>query len=188
MEITIFRRNQLYIWYYDCGGQTCRQRHLHQTAKSITWVLCCSFAHVVLHSCSANVSHEREVNNDKTHWVGVAAQKVLCCLTLCPRRAEKFETLDAKQVSGVAQHVVYGIDNPVSIPAKGSAVVPIASLPILGDRVLVYDPKVGRFFLCLLNELDRWMMYVPSVPFICITTQKRCWLQGWCRFMREAAL
>lgn len=58
------------------------------------------------------------------------------------KKAEKFETLDAKQVSGVAQHVVYGIDNPVSIPAKGSAVVPIASLPILGDRVLVYDPKM----------------------------------------------
>uniref|UniRef100_A0A6B2L179 Ubiquitin-like domain-containing protein n=1 Tax=Arcella intermedia TaxID=1963864 RepID=A0A6B2L179_9EUKA len=60
------------------------------------------------------------------------------------KKEETFESLDSAMVSGLAEHVVYEIPRPVTIRALESAMVQIASLPLRGDRVLVYDYKVSE--------------------------------------------
>jgi ubiquitin len=52
-----------------------------------------------------------------------------------------FESLTAMQMSGLAEHVVYDVAEPVSIRAKESAIVPITTRRLPADRVLQYDPK-----------------------------------------------
>jgi len=58
--------------------------------------------------------------------------------------SDNFESLDAMQMSGLAEHVIYEIPTRVSIRAKESAIVPIASFHLKGDKVLVYDVKVNE--------------------------------------------
>lgn len=52
-----------------------------------------------------------------------------------------FEELSSIAMSGLSEHVVYEIALPVTVRMQESAVVPVASLELSGDRVLVYDPK-----------------------------------------------
>jgi len=54
---------------------------------------------------------------------------------------EMFEELSSIAMSGLSEHVVYEIALPVTVRMQESAVVPVASLELSGDRVLVYDPK-----------------------------------------------
>jgi len=54
---------------------------------------------------------------------------------------EMFEELSSLAMSGLSEHVVYEISLPISVRMQESAVVPVASLVMAGDRVLVYDPK-----------------------------------------------
>nr|AAQ16627.1 ubiquitin-like protein Ublp94.4 [Acanthamoeba castellanii] len=57
---------------------------------------------------------------------------------------EEFESLDAAQMSGLAKHVIYDISVPVTIRAKESCLVPIASSAVEGDLVLVYDSRINE--------------------------------------------
>jgi ubiquitin len=54
---------------------------------------------------------------------------------------DKFESLTAVQMSGLAEHVVYDVAEPVWIRARESAIVPITTRRLPADRVLQYDPK-----------------------------------------------
>jgi len=56
---------------------------------------------------------------------------------------DQFESLDASQMSGLAEHVVYNLTVPTTIPAKESALVTVAKKTMRGDPVLYYDPKVN---------------------------------------------
>jgi len=57
---------------------------------------------------------------------------------------ENFESLDALQCAGLTEHVVYRLQEPVSIQSRESAVVTIASRRLKASRVLVYDFKVNE--------------------------------------------
>jgi ubiquitin len=54
---------------------------------------------------------------------------------------ENFESLDSLAIKGLAEHVLYEVQDKVTIRAKETAIVPVASRGIRGERVLVYDPK-----------------------------------------------
>jgi hypothetical protein len=56
---------------------------------------------------------------------------------------DQFESLDASQMSGLAEHVVYNLTVPTTIPAKESALVTVAKKTMRGDPVLYYDPKIN---------------------------------------------
>ena len=57
---------------------------------------------------------------------------------------DDFESLDASVLRGLGEHICYNVAKPVSIAAGTSAVVDIAKLTILGDRVLVYNAKENQ--------------------------------------------
>jgi len=44
-------------------------------------------------------------------------------------------------MKGLAEHVLYKLEQKVTIHSKQTAIVPVAARSIRGDRVLVYDPK-----------------------------------------------
>lgn len=46
-------------------------------------------------------------------------------------------------MSGLAEHVVYNLTVPTTIPAKESALITVAKKVMRGDPVLYYDPKVN---------------------------------------------
>jgi len=52
-----------------------------------------------------------------------------------------FETLDAMQLAGLSEHVVYSLKEAVTVAAGHSASVPIGCYDLGGKKVLVYDPK-----------------------------------------------
>lgn len=54
-----------------------------------------------------------------------------------------FESLDSLATKGLAEHVLYEVEGKVTIHTKETAIVPVSSKAIRGDRVLVYDPKVS---------------------------------------------
>jgi ubiquitin len=54
---------------------------------------------------------------------------------------EQFESLDALATKGLAEHVLYEVQDRVTIRSKETAVVPVSARKVTGDRVLVYDPK-----------------------------------------------
>jgi len=56
----------------------------------------------------------------------------------------EFESIDAAQMSGLSEHVIYDIPTKISILAKESAMVQIASFPLKGSKVLLYDPKTNE--------------------------------------------
>ncbi len=56
---------------------------------------------------------------------------------------DQFESIDASQMSGLAEHVVYNLTVPTTIPAKESALVTVAKKTMRGDPVLYYDPKIN---------------------------------------------
>jgi len=72
--------------------------------------------------------------------------------------SDSFESIDAAQVSGLSEHVVYEIPTKISILAKESAMVQIASFPLTGSKVLLYDPKTNELnaskAIHLLNTSD----------------------------------
>jgi vacuolar-type H+-ATPase subunit I/STV1 len=47
-------------------------------------------------------------------------------------------------MSGLSEHVIYEIPTKLSILAKESAMVQIASFPLKGSKVLLYDPKTNE--------------------------------------------
>jgi len=53
----------------------------------------------------------------------------------------EYESLDAMQLSGLSEHVLYSVPMAVSIPAGQSACVPVSSWKVAAELVLVYDPK-----------------------------------------------
>jgi len=52
-----------------------------------------------------------------------------------------FESLNAMQLSGLSENVLYDVQSTVSIPAGEAACVPVAAFELQGECVLVYDPK-----------------------------------------------
>ena len=56
-----------------------------------------------------------------------------------------FESIDASQMAGIGELVVYKIQVPVSLKKKESALVPIlTNQPCQGETILLYDPKVSE--------------------------------------------
>jgi len=55
--------------------------------------------------------------------------------------SDAWESLDTLATKGLAQHVLYEVRDKVSIHSGQTAIVPVSSDAIKGDRVLVYDPK-----------------------------------------------
>jgi ubiquitin len=54
---------------------------------------------------------------------------------------DNFESLDSLAIKGLAEHVLYEVPEKVTIHSKETAIVPVASRGIRGERVLVFDPK-----------------------------------------------
>jgi len=54
---------------------------------------------------------------------------------------EKFESLNAVAMSGLSEHIIYRVSQPVSVAAGQTAAIPIQTLRLRGERVLVFDPK-----------------------------------------------
>eukprot|EP00442_Polarella_glacialis_P018204 CAMPEP_0115079318 /NCGR_PEP_ID=MMETSP0227-20121206/18041_1 /TAXON_ID=89957 /ORGANISM="Polarella glacialis, Strain CCMP 1383" /LENGTH=844 /DNA_ID=CAMNT_0002466807 /DNA_START=84 /DNA_END=2618 /DNA_ORIENTATION=- len=52
-----------------------------------------------------------------------------------------FESLDSLATKGLAEHVIYEVQNKVTIRSKETAIVPVLANSVKGERVLVYDPK-----------------------------------------------
>ena len=75
-----------------------------------------------------------------------------------------FESLDASQMKGLGEHVVYDIDAAVTVKAKESAVVSIVKKTFAGTRVLVYDRKENEVNavrnIHLMNDSD--MVLAPG--------------------------
>jgi ubiquitin len=59
-------------------------------------------------------------------------------------KSDGFEVVDAKQMGGIADFVVYEVRVPVSIEANTSAMLPVGNWTIQADCVLVYDPKYNE--------------------------------------------
>jgi len=57
---------------------------------------------------------------------------------------ERFESLDSLATKGLAEHVLYEVEGKVSIRSMETAMVPVMSHSIRGERVLVYDPKASE--------------------------------------------
>eukprot|EP01105_Mastigella_eilhardi_P026342 TRINITY_DN754_c0_g2_i1.p1 TRINITY_DN754_c0_g2~~TRINITY_DN754_c0_g2_i1.p1 ORF type:complete len:846 (-),score=269.92 TRINITY_DN754_c0_g2_i1:119-2611(-) len=81
---------------------------------------------------------------------------------------EQFEALDSSQLTGLGEPVVYKLEKPLSILAKESALIPIASLVISGDKVLMYDPKVNEVNAAKYMHIrnDTGMVLVPGTVSI----------------------
>ena len=84
-----------------------------------------------------------------------------------PQAADKedpsnFESLDAMQMSGISEHVIYDVAQRVSLRAKESGIVPIREYAIHGKRVIVYDRKVNE----VSNE--HRFMYVRVSVCVCL--------------------
>lgn len=60
------------------------------------------------------------------------------------KAAPQFESLNATQMSGISEHVVYELKTPTTIYSKESALVPIQRWDLKGEEVLVYDPKYSE--------------------------------------------
>jgi len=56
---------------------------------------------------------------------------------------ENYESIDAGQMSGLSEHVIYTIDTPVTIRSFESALVTINKWPMAAQLVLYYDPKIN---------------------------------------------
>lgn len=71
---------------------------------------------------------------------------------------DDFESLDALQCAGLTEHVVYSVEEPVTLRARDSAMVTVATRKLNADRVLVYDFKVNEVnaikSLHLINDSD----------------------------------
>ena len=52
-----------------------------------------------------------------------------------------FEALDSSALSGLGEHVIFEAAAPVTLGARESAVIEVATLALRGARVLVFDPK-----------------------------------------------
>uniref|UniRef100_A0A7S3KXZ8 Ubiquitin-like domain-containing protein n=1 Tax=Amphora coffeiformis TaxID=265554 RepID=A0A7S3KXZ8_9STRA len=72
---------------------------------------------------------------------------------------EQFEALDAVAISGLAEHVVYNLENPISIPSQCRVSVPVFRCLLPGARVVVFDEKANAVNACkaihLKNDSDR---------------------------------
>jgi len=53
----------------------------------------------------------------------------------------KFESLTAIEMSGLSEHVIYHVPEPVTLACGQTASVPVGSFDLEGERVLLYDPK-----------------------------------------------
>lgn len=60
------------------------------------------------------------------------------------QNSDNFESVDASQMTGLAENIVYQVPLPVTLLAKESMLVPIATHSISGAKVLMYDPKVNE--------------------------------------------
>ena len=56
---------------------------------------------------------------------------------------ENYESIDAGQMSGLSEHVIYTIDTPVTIRSYESALVTINKWHMDAQLVLYYDPKIN---------------------------------------------
>ena len=56
----------------------------------------------------------------------------------------QFEALDTIAMSGLSEHVIYLISQPVSLVAGETAAIPVGTYAVRGERVLVFDPKVSE--------------------------------------------
>jgi len=54
---------------------------------------------------------------------------------------DNFESLDSLAMKGLSEHVLYKVEDKVTIRSKETAVVPVSAKAVKADRVLVYDPK-----------------------------------------------
>jgi len=53
----------------------------------------------------------------------------------------KFESLTAIEMSGLSEHVIYHVQEPVTLASGQTASIPVGSFDLQGERVLLYDPK-----------------------------------------------
>ena len=53
----------------------------------------------------------------------------------------RFESLDAMAMSGLSEHIIYRVKQPVSLKAGETAAIPIETFELRAERVLAYDPK-----------------------------------------------
>ena len=56
---------------------------------------------------------------------------------------EDYESIDSSQMSGLSEHVVYTINQPVTIRSFESALVTINKWQMDAQLVLYYDPKIN---------------------------------------------
>ena len=56
----------------------------------------------------------------------------------------QFEALDTIAMSGLSEHVIYSISQPISLVAGETAAIPVGTYAVRGERVLVFDPKVSE--------------------------------------------
>ena len=54
---------------------------------------------------------------------------------------QEYESLNVVQMSGLSEHVMYEVTQPVTVNASESAIIPILDNMIPGERILQYDPK-----------------------------------------------
>ena len=76
----------------------------------------------------------------------------------------EYEKLTAVQMSGLAEQVVYRLQHLVSVPAASSALLPIATCQLAGDRVLHYEPKADpvKIIKCILLKNDSDQVLCPG--------------------------
>eukprot|EP00930_Biecheleria_cincta_P039756 TRINITY_DN2729_c2_g1_i1.p1 TRINITY_DN2729_c2_g1~~TRINITY_DN2729_c2_g1_i1.p1 ORF type:complete len:840 (-),score=159.14 TRINITY_DN2729_c2_g1_i1:138-2594(-) len=56
-------------------------------------------------------------------------------------QGDGFESLDSLAMKGLSEHVLYKVEDKITIHSKETAIVPVSAKAIKADRVLVYDPK-----------------------------------------------
>ena len=76
----------------------------------------------------------------------------------------EFESLDAAQLQGLGEHVVYDIEAPVSLRSGQRAILEMARLALAGRRVLVYDPRETEVNAsrCVLVTNDSGLVLAPG--------------------------
>ena len=61
-----------------------------------------------------------------------------------PAREPEFESLSAIEMSGLSEHVIYHVPEPVTLASGQTASVHVGSFGLHGERVLLYDPKASE--------------------------------------------
>mmetsp|Transcript_13597 Transcript_13597/g.24242 ORF Transcript_13597/g.24242 Transcript_13597/m.24242 type:complete len:500 (-) Transcript_13597:2165-3664(-) len=80
----------------------------------------------------------------------------------------QYESVSAAQMSGLSEHVVYEVLQPITVRSKESVVVPILSHTLSGERILMYDPKTSEVSATKCIHLQNNSSHVLSNGHVCI--------------------